>query len=216
MAGERILADEPFDVAIEKSDIVFTGSVWTVQRDEFRYGDETLVREFVNHTGAVAVLAMDERGRILLIRQYRHPIGMRNWEIPAGLLDVADESPLAAAKRELAEEADLEARDWAVLAEFVTSPGGSNEAIRIYIARDVGPVASAFERRAEEADIQVRWVDLDHAVDAVLGRQIQNPLLVISVLAASAERARGWSGLASADEPWERLRALDVNGLDAG
>jgi 8-oxo-dGTP pyrophosphatase MutT (NUDIX family) len=216
VGGDSDLADERFDVPIIKTETLFDGSVWSVQRHEFRYRREILAREFVDHTGAVAVLALDKQERIVLIRQYRHPIGMRNWEIPAGLLDVADESPLDAAKRELAEEADLEARDWAVLSEFVTSPGGSNEAIRIYLARDVNPSEIPFERGAEEADIEVRWVDLDEAVDAVLDRRLQNPSLVVAVLTASVERSRNWQGLASVAEPWNRRPANGPRGHGTG
>jgi ADP-ribose pyrophosphatase len=140
---------------------------------------------------------------VLLIRQYRHPVRAREWEIPAGLLDVDGEPPLTAAQRELAEEADLAAERWNVLADFLNSPGGSDETIRIYLARGVTAVP-AFERTEEEADIEVRWVPLDEALDAVLARRVQAPSLVVGVLAAAASRARGWAGLAPGDEPWLR------------
>jgi ADP-ribose pyrophosphatase len=157
----------------------------------------------MDHPGAVAVLAMDDDERVLLIRQYRHPVRSRDWEIPAGLLDVDGEEPFAAAQRELAEEADLKAGRWDVLVDFLNSPGGSNETIRVYLARDVSEVP-AFERSEEEADIEVRWVPLDDAVDAVLARRVQSPSLVVGVLAAVASRARNWTTLAPADIPWER------------
>ena len=114
---------------------------------------------------------------MLLIKQYRHPVRTREWEIPAGLLDVDGEDPLAAAQRELAEEADLVAAEWAVLADFVTSPGGSDEAIRIYLARGLSATPEAFAREDEEADMELRWVPLDECVDAVLARRVQNPSL---------------------------------------
>ena len=183
---------------------MFTGRVWDIRRDAFDYNGEQLVRDYVDHTGAVAVLALDDDDRALLIKQYRHPVRARDWEIPAGLLDVAEEDALAAAQRELAEEADLVAEEWAVLSEFYTSPGGSDEAIRIYLARGLRPTAEVFARDAEEADIEVRWVPLDDVVDAVLARRVQNPSLVTAALAAHASRARGWSTLAPADTPWER------------
>jgi 8-oxo-dGTP pyrophosphatase MutT (NUDIX family) len=133
---------------------------------------------------------------------------MRDWEIPAGLLDVAGESPLLAAQRELAEEADLEASDWSVLADLHTSPGGSDEAIRVYLARRLRPTAEAYARTDEEADMLTRWVDLDACVDAVLARRLSNAPLQVAVLAAAAARARGWSTLAPADAPWAgRARA---------
>ena len=119
------------------SDTVYEGFVWDVQRDEFRMGDEdsTLKRDFITHPGAVSIVALDQQDRVLLINQYRHPVGMRMWEIPAGLLDVDGEPPHTAAQRELAEEADMTADDWHVLVDFHNSPGSSSEANRIFLAR---------------------------------------------------------------------------------
>ncbi|HCJ49357.1 MAG TPA: ADP-ribose pyrophosphatase [Microbacterium sp.] len=196
------LQDERQPVEIVRSETVFEGRVWNLRRDEFVYGEHRIVRDYVDHTGAVAVLAMDDEDRVLLIRQYRHPVGFRDWEIPAGLLDVPGEDPLEAARRELAEEADLTAQRWHVLSDFFTSPGGSDEAIRIYLARDLAATAEAFDRTEEEADIEVRWAPLDEVVDAVLARRLQNPSLVIAVLAASAGRQREWATLGDPDAAW--------------
>ncbi len=201
-APASVLQDERVDVAITATETVFEGRVWNLRRDEFRYGDGAIVREYVDHSGAVAVLALDEDDRVLLIRQYRHPVGFREWEIPAGLLDVPGEDPLEAARRELAEEADLTAERWDVLSDFFTSPGGSDEAIRIYLARGLAATTEVFARTEEEADIEVRWAPLDEVVDAALARRIQNPSLVIAALAASAARHRGWSTLGRADADW--------------
>jgi ADP-ribose pyrophosphatase len=201
------LRDDPAQVNLLSSDVVFDGAVWNVRRDRFAYNGEPIVREYIDHTGAVAILATDEQDRVLLIKQYRHPVRYRDWEIPAGLLDVTDEEPLAAAKRELAEEADLQAGRWNVLSEFYSSPGGSDEAIRIYLARDLSSIP-AFERTAEEADIEVRWVPLDTLVDAVLARDVQNPSLTIGALAAQVSRARGWTDLGPGDAPWPRRPQL--------
>jgi len=198
------LQDEPASVAVTRSETVFEGRVWNIRRDEIAYGDETIVREYMDHTGAVAILALDDEDRVLLIKQYRHPVRARDWEIPAGLLDVADEDALLAAQRELAEEADLTASRWHTLAEFYTTPGGSDEAIRIFLARGLAAATEAFARFHEEADIEVRWVPLDEVVDAVLDRRVQNPSLVVGVLAAHAARARDWATLAAADAPWPR------------
>lgn len=216
-----LLQDDPAEVTVLRSDTVFEGRVWNIRRDEFAYGDGTIVRDYMDHTGAVAVLALDEDDRVLLIKQYRHPVRVRDWEIPAGLLDIAAEDALAAAQRELAEEADLTASRWDVLGEFYTTPGGSDEAIRIYLARGLAATPEAFDRDDEEADIEVRWVPLDEVIDAVLDRRVQNPSLVVGVLSAHASRARGWSTLAPADAPWPRrprLVGADVGGgvPDAG
>jgi len=198
------LSDDHVTPELLSTETVFAGHVWNVDRESFELDGSAITREFVNHTGAVAVLAMDERDRVLLIKQYRHPVRLRDWELPAGLLDVLNESPLAAAQRELAEETDLQAESWHVLSEMLTSPGGSNEAVRIYLARGVSATAKVFDRYAEEAGIELRWVPLEEAIDAVLERRIQNSILCIGLLAAQLGRDRGWSTLGDADQPWPR------------
>jgi len=200
--SDGLLSDEAFRPEIVSSETVFHGRVWDVRRDVFRYNDADITRDYVDHTGAVAVLALDDAGRVLLIKQYRHPVRHRDWEIPAGLLDIRGEDPLAAVKRELAEEADLVADEWNVLADIFTSPGGSDEAIRIYLARGVRPAPEVFEREEEEADIETAWLPLDDAVDAVLARTVHNAPLIIALLAARTAREKGWATLGAADEPW--------------
>ncbi|OAN32904.1 ADP-ribose pyrophosphatase [Plantibacter sp. H53] len=189
------LRDEAHPVEVVSSERAFAGKVWDIRRETFRYGDGEVVREFVDHTGAVAVLALDADERVLLIQQYRHPIGERDWELPAGLLDIAGEDPAVAAGRELEEEADLVAGSLQLLTEFYTTPGGSNESIRIYLARDLTATAEAFARAEEEADILVEWVPLDDAVAAVLDGRLHNSILMLGVLTAAAARDRGWSTL---------------------
>ncbi|GAB2517192.1 NUDIX domain-containing protein [Paramicrobacterium agarici] len=205
-AEPRPLHDEPVEAELESTEIGYHGYIWDVRRDTFRLNDSSITREYLDHTGAVAILALDEHDRVLLINQYRHPVRARLWEIPAGLLDVTAERPLDAAKRELAEEADVEAREWAVLSEFYTSPGASDEAIRIYLARDIHALPERFDREDEEAGIEKRWVSLDEIADAVRARAVQNPSLVNGVLSAFVARQRGWDGLGPADADWPRLR----------
>ena len=202
MTGTELLQDDTALVNVTASEVVFAGRVWSIRRDEFEYNGATIARELMDHTGAVVVLALDEQDRVLLIKQYRHPVRMREWELPAGLLDISGEDALAGARRELAEEADVEATEWNVLSDFYTSPGGSSEAIRIYLARGISASAEVFERTEEEADIEIRWVPLDDVVDAVLARRVQNPSLIVGVLAAHVSRSRGWKTLAPADSPW--------------
>ena len=184
------LADEPFDPVIASSDTVFDGAVWDIRRERFAFGDGELVREFVAHTGAVAVLAIDDDDRMLAIRQYRHPIRERNWELPAGLLDVPGEDPLEAAKRELAEEADLVAAHWEPLIQLHTTPGGSDEIIHVFRATGLSAAAEVFDRDGEEADIVTRWVAVDDAVDAVLAGRARNGIFMAAVLAEYARRTR--------------------------
>lgn len=189
------LQDEGLTVEVLSSERAFEGKVWDIRRETFAYGDGEVVREFVDHTGAVAVLALDAEERVLLIQQYRHPIRERDWELPAGLLDIAGEDPAVAAGRELEEEADLAAGSLQLLTEFYTTPGGSNESIRIYLARDLTATTQAFDRTEEEADIRVEWVALDDAVAAVLDGRLHNSILMLGVLAAAAARDRGWTTL---------------------
>jgi 8-oxo-dGTP pyrophosphatase MutT (NUDIX family) len=199
-----LLADELVDLPVVSSEVVFDGAIWNVRRDRFLYAGNEIAREYIDHTGAVAVLVLDDDDRVCLIKQYRHPIATREWELPAGLLDFEGESALGAAQRELAEEVDLVAADWAVLADFHTSPGGNNEALRVYLARGVTAAAEVFDRTDEESDLETRWAPLDEIVDAVLDRRLQNSILQVAALSAFASRARGWSTLAPADAPWPR------------
>ncbi|GAA5152424.1 NUDIX hydrolase [Microbacterium pseudoresistens] len=178
------LRDEPATPEVLSSDVVYRGAVWSVREDRVRYGDGELVRQYTDHTGAVAVVALDDEERVLLIQQYRHPIRQRDWELPAGLLDVAGEDPVEAARRELAEEADLVAEDWSELVSTWTTPGGNSEMIRIYLARGVSATEQVFEREAEEADIRRVWVPLTDAVTGVLEGRLRNGILSIGVLAA--------------------------------
>lgn len=183
------LRDEPFEPEVLQSDLVYEGRVWDVRSDRVRYGDGEIVRQYVDHTGAVAILALDDDGRVLLIQQYRHPIRHRDWELPAGLLDVEGEEPLAAARRELAEEADLVAAHWEPLVSSWTTPGGNDEMIHIFLATGISSAESPHDREDEEADIRVEWVPLADVVDAVLEGRMHNGILTIGVLAA-AQRHR--------------------------
>ena len=187
------------------------GMKWDVVADEFSLeaADEggapsTVRREYLEHPGAVSVLAMDDDERVLLLRQYRHPVRHDLWELPAGLLDLDGEEPVLAAARELWEEVDLRAGRYDVLVDFLNSPGGSDEAQRVFLARDVEEVAEAdrYTREHEEAGIITAWVPLDEAVADVLAGRIQNPGAAIAVLAADAARRAGWSTLRPVDAPW--------------
>jgi 8-oxo-dGTP pyrophosphatase MutT (NUDIX family) len=180
------LVDEPFSPSILSTELDFAGRVWDVRRDVFDYNGHELTRDYVDHPGAVAVLVLDDEDRALLIQQYRHPIRARDWEIPAGLLDVENEDPLDAAQRELAEEVDLVASDWSELVTFYSSPGGSNELIRVFLARGPSATAHSFDRHEEEADMLIRWAPLDEIRAGVLAGRLRNSILAIAVLAAHA------------------------------
>jgi len=183
------LRDEPFGVEAVDTRTGYTGQVWDVVEDRFRYGDAELVRHYVDHPGAVAVVAIDDQGRVLLLQQYRHPLQARDWEIPAGLRDVPGEDPQATAARELAEEADLTAENWSLLGEFALSPGGSNEIIRIYLATGLAATDEEYPRDAEEADIRIEWLPLDTALAAVRDGRFRNATTALGLLGA-ADRLR--------------------------
>jgi 8-oxo-dGTP pyrophosphatase MutT (NUDIX family) len=185
------LHDEPLDAEILGSDLVYEGRVWDVRSDTLRYGGDEIVRQYVDHPGASAIVAVDDDERVLLIQQYRHPIRHRDWEIPAGLLDIAGESPLQTAQRELIEEADLEADDWRPLLSVFTTPGGNDEVVHVFLARGLRPVGSAHAREAEEADIRVEWIPLQDAVTGVLAGRLRNGILAVGVLAAAEAIRRG-------------------------
>ncbi|SOC54654.1 NUDIX domain-containing protein [Ornithinimicrobium cerasi] len=187
------LRDLPGRADVVASETVFGGRVWDVRRDTLRLGEGQVVREYVAHTGAVAILALrEDRGvpEIFLIRQYRHPVAAEDWEIPAGLLDVPGEDPVLAAQRELAEEADLVAADWEELVSFTPSPGGLDEVITVYLATGLTdvPHADRHEREHEEAGMPCGWVSLEDAVSAALGGQVRNGPMMLAVLALHARR----------------------------
>jgi 8-oxo-dGTP pyrophosphatase MutT (NUDIX family) len=190
------------------TELIFEGKVWDVRRDTIDLGEAgTVRREYVEHPGAVSAVALrqvEDRDQVLLIKQYRHPVGAFEWELPAGLLDVKGEPPWLGAARELNEEADLIAGRWHVLIDYFGSPGGISEALRVFLARDLTAVRhdERFTREGEEHGMPVCWVDLDEAHEAVLRGQLHNPSAVIGILTAHAARARDWVTLRPHDAPW--------------
>ena len=211
LSNEQVqeIADQPSPHEVTASEVVWSGRIVDMIKDHVIVveGQDPVVREYTRHPGAVAVVVLrGESGgeEILLERQYRHPVKAELWEIPAGLLDIPGEDPRLAAERELAEEADLVADRWDVLVDYFTSPGGSTEPLRIFLARELRDADEAFEREDEEATMEYAWVGLDDALTMVLDGRLHNPSAVIGVLATHAARARGWAGLRPADAPWLR------------
>lgn len=205
----RALADQPTPHKVAASEVVWSGRIVDMVEDRVVVveGEEPVVRQYTRHPGAVAVVVIrGEAGaeEVLLERQYRHPVQASLWEIPAGLLDIPGEDPRVAAQRELAEEADMVADRWDVLVDFFTSPGGSTEALRVFLAREVRDSDARFEREDEEATMEYAWVRLDDALTMVLDGHLHNPSAVIGIFAAHAARGRGWAGLRPADAPWLR------------
>lgn len=190
-------------------DIPFQGRVVDVAVDEVDLGEAGVVRrEYTNHPGSVVVVALDDADNVLLLRQYRHPVGAYLWELPAGLLDIGGEDPHVAAARELAEEADVTAARWDVLLDLLPTPGGSNEAARVYLARGLTavPEHERHVREAEEADMVAVPVPLQEAAALALAGRLHNGPAVAGILAAAIGRASSWRTLRPVTAPWEYRR----------
>jgi len=207
-AMSQEITDAPASYDVTDSEVIYrSGRVIDVRRDVVAMpGGTSAPRDVIEHPGAVGIIALDSDERVLLLRQYRHPVRQLLWEPPAGLLDEPGEDPLDAAKRELFEEAHVRADRWHVLVDAFTSPGMTSEAVRVYLARDVRPAdGPRHEGEHEEADMPVEWVPLDDAVGLALAGKLHNPMAVMGVLATAAAARSGWSALRPADAPWPQM-----------
>ncbi|MEU3340523.1 NUDIX hydrolase [Streptomyces sp. NPDC006668] len=199
------IKDTPEEWEIRATRTPFVGNKTSVRTDDVVMSDGTVVhRDYQVHPGSVGVLALDDEGRVLVIRQYRHPVRQKLWEIPAGLLDVPGENPLHAAQRELYEEAHVKAEDWRVLADVYTTPGGSDEAVRIFLARDLSEAeGERFAVEHEEIDLEYDRVPLDELARGVLAGELHNNCLVVGVLSLiAAQSGDGLDALRPAEAPW--------------
>ncbi|ORT60150.1 NUDIX hydrolase [Streptomyces sp. CB03238] len=199
------IKDTPEEWQVTATALPFQGNKTSVRTDDVVMPDGTVVRrDYQVHPGSVAVLALDDEDRVLVLRQYRHPVRHKLWEIPAGLLDVPGENPLSAAVRELYEEAHVKAETWNVLTDVYTTPGGCDEAVRIFLARGLSAAeGERFEVAEEEADMELARVPLDELVRGVLAGELHNNCLVVGVLSVLAARAAdGLDALRPAEAPW--------------
>jgi ADP-ribose pyrophosphatase len=199
------IADEPARWPVVSSTDDYRGKIIDVRTDVIRNPEGgTAAREVVEHPGAVGVVALDDEGRVLMIRQYRHPVGRMLWELPAGLRDVAGEPLLQTARRELLEETGYRARDWRVLADYFSSPGIITERLRVFLARGLEEVPAAdrdFVPENEEAHLTLDWVPLDHAASLVLTGDLHNGVAVVGLLAAHTASQNGFGDLRDAAAP---------------
>jgi 8-oxo-dGDP phosphatase len=179
------IADEPESWPVASSEVVGEGGLVRLRVDRLAAGDTTFARDVMEHPGAAAVVALDDDEQILVVRQYRHAAQQRLVEIPAGLLDVAGESPLEAAKRELREEGLAEAASWRHLFTLTPQPGISTERVHVFLAQQISetPAPDGFEAEHEEASMTREWVPLSDLVDAVLAGRVTNALTVAGSLA---------------------------------
>lgn len=199
------MKDTPEHWPVRESAELVRSRLVTVRSDQVRMPDNTYAeRDVVIHPGAVAVLALDDAQRILMIRQYRHPVGRMLWEIPAGLRDVPGEDPWVTAQRELAEEASYRARDWRVLTDFFTSPGFSTERLRIFLARGLEEIPEGertYVPKDEEASLERAWLPLPAAVTMVLAGDLHNGVAAMGILAGYATISGDFPGLRPVDSP---------------
>ena len=199
------IADEPAHWPVVASAEQYRGKIINVRTDTIRVPEGTTAeREVVEHPGAVGIVALDDDDRVLMIQQYRHPVGRLLWELPAGLRDVAGEPLLQTGRRELLEETGYQARDWHVLADYFSSPGIITERLRIFLARGLEEVPAAdrvFVPENEEAHLVLDWVPLDRAVARVMAGEIHNGVAVVGLLATHVARQNSFGGLRDADAP---------------
>ena len=191
-----MIEDRPIEYPITKSEVAFEGRVFNVNRETFDYPTGSLTREFVAHPGAVAVVAVDDTNRVLMVSQYRHPVRQVLWEIPAGLCDVAEEPRIETAKRELLEETGYVAQNIEPLIEFFTTPGGNDEMISVFLAQDLKFVGHDLDLEGEEIDMGVQWVPLSEALQSVLESKIKSPTAAVGLMALALK----WGPNATASE----------------
>ncbi|MFM9447802.1 NUDIX domain-containing protein [Streptomyces acidiscabies] len=199
------IKDTPQEWEVRATDTPFVGKKTSVRTDDVVMPDGSVVRrDYQVHPGSVAVLALDDEDRVLLIKQYRHPVREKLWEIPAGLLDVPGENPLHAAQRELYEEAHVKAESWHVLTDVYTTPGGCDEAVRVFLAQGLSEAeGQRFEVEDEEADMEYARVPVAELVRGILAGELHNNCLVVGVLSLVAARAGdGLSALRAAEAAW--------------
>jgi 8-oxo-dGDP phosphatase len=199
------VAEHDFETV--NSETLYIGKIFALRVDEVRMPHGNVAkREVIEHYGAVAVLAMDEDKNVVMVYQYRHPVGRRLWELPAGLLDLGGEPPHISAARELKEEAGLEATEWRVLVDLVSAPGFSDESVRVYLATGITDVGRP-DAHDEEADLQVKWVSLEVARRMVLDGEIVNSIAIAGILAA--HDVDDPKSLRHVDAPWiDRSKAF--------
>jgi len=195
----------PHEYEVIASRRVFEGRVAAMRSDQVAMpGGVSSQRDVVELPGAVGIVALDEHDCVLLVRQYRHPVRRRLWEIPAGLLDSTSESAAGAAERELFEEGHVRAAEWFTLVDTLTSPCMTDETVRIFLARDLTQVP-ALDRHVgvhEEVEMEMTWVPLDTAVERCLSGQLENGITVAGLLAARLALTRGLAGLRASTAPW--------------
>lgn len=210
-----IRLDQPEQWQEVSQRVLASGAVSDYRESEVTTTDGcVMVRQWLRNPASVAIIALDEHDRVAVVNQYRHPVQMRLVEPPAGLLDVPGESPLEAARRELAEEAGLGAEDWKILADLYPTPGSSSEQLRIFLARELhtAPRPAGFVLSDEEADMGLTWASVAELKFGVLSGQISNIGLTTGILALSlAQETNTIEDLRDGDSPWNTYERANGN-----
>ncbi|MEN9706525.1 MAG: hypothetical protein RIS31_91 [Actinomycetota bacterium] len=181
--------DSSESISVEGRKTVYPGRIWDVVQDTFEFNGQKLVRDYVAHPGAVAVVAVDELNRVLLVNQYRHAVASTLWELPAGLRDLDGEPLVETAKRELLEETGYVASEWSELISFYPSPGGLSEEIHVFVAKELTLAPSDFVREGEESAMISEFFELSDVVNSILRSEIKNGPCALAVLAYAAKLA---------------------------
>ena len=183
----------PHQYEVVASEQIYTGRIISLRKDTVAMpGGGESGREVVHHPGAVGIVALDDQDRVVMLRQYRHPVGEHLWEVPAGLRDVDGEPPVETARRELAEEVQLSADRWSLLTTQHPSPGFCDELVVLYLAEGLSDVArpDGFTVEHEELDMTIERVPLADAVQRVFDGDIRNASAIIGLLAAARARSQ--------------------------
>jgi ADP-ribose pyrophosphatase len=198
-----IFEDQPASWPVDETRELFRHWLITVRTDRVHMpGGHVAERSIVTHPGAVAILALDDGDRALMIRQYRHPARKIMWELPAGLRDHPGEPLVTAAQRELREETGYQAGTWHSLVDHYSSPGFTNERLRIFLARDLTPASDrSYVREDEESLIVTGWLPLKDAAHAILAGKLHNSATIAGLLAGHVALSEGFTGLRPADAP---------------
>ena len=156
----------------------FTGRVIAVDIETVTFPNgHQFELEVVQHPGGAAVVVLDDKGQVCLLRQYRHVAGQWLWELPAGKIEL-NEAPLLTAQRELAEEAGVTAMQWRELGKIYTSPGVFKEIIHLYMAQDIHPTVV---RHEDEELIEIQWFDFKEALSWAKSGQITDAKTLIGL-----------------------------------
>lgn len=171
--------EERLKETLLESAVQYRGRIINVRQDRVRTPPgKDAFREVVEHPGAVAILALDGEGKVVLLQQYRHPIGRVIWEIPAGKLEPG-EDPLRCGQRELAEEACLAGENWELLTAIYTTPGFCDE--KIYLYRVTGLSEDRSCSTEEDEAVVVCRVPLEQAREMIRRGEIVDAKTIVAL-----------------------------------